>query len=155
MAKTSKNVSVVDIDKGWKRLGMLVHNIPPKYVDVGVMAKHDARSDEVGNVALALIHEYGLGNVPERSFIRDTIDDGKTEYMVFIKQLAWQIIAGRITKTIALTLLGAKVEADMKDTVEAGIMPELSEQTIQKKGSDLPLVDTGQLINSIDYEIVK
>lgn len=145
-------VIVRDRDRGWKKLRSMLRDRKAEYVDVGVMSEHDMRSDDVGNLMLALVHEFGLG-VPERSFIRDTIDQNTSEYISFIKALAVQVVIGRISKKTALALLGAKVEADMKKLIRSGIEPALDPVTVARKGSSTPLIDTGQLVSSLDYEV--
>ncbi len=37
--------------------------------------------------------------------------------------------------------------------IQRGIDPALKDATIAKKGSSTPLIETGQLINSIDFEV--
>jgi hypothetical protein len=148
----ARGLIIQDRDRGWKKLGKVIKDRRVKYVDVGVMAVHDLRSDDVGNVMLAMVHEFGLG-VPERSFIRDLIDQNQTMYIKFINKLAYQVAIGRISKKVALTLLGAKVEADMKAYVRAGIDPGLAASTVAAKGSSTPLIDKGELLSSIDYEV--
>ncbi len=148
----ARRLIIRDRDRGWKKLGRTIRDRRVRYVDVGVMAEHDMRSDNVGNVMLAMVHEFGLG-VPERSFIRDMIDKNQLEYIKFINRIAYQVAIGRVTKKVALMLLGAKVEADMKAYVRAGVEPPNHPITIEKKGSSTPLIDTGQLLSSIDYEV--
>lgn len=146
------SMKIKSIDRGWRKLGKTVKKTRPRYVDVGVMEKHDARSDAVTNTMLAMVHEFGLG-VPERSFIRDLIDENRLIYIKFIKKLAEQEVLGRIDRMTTLNLLGAKVEADMKGRVRDHIPPPNVDATVARKGSSTPLIDTGQLLSSIDYEV--
>jgi hypothetical protein len=148
----AKGLQIIDKDMGWNALKKEMLRRKPDHVDVGVMVQNDSRSDAIGNVALALIHELGLG-VPERSFVRGTIDANETKYRALVKLLAGQIVEGRLNKKQALMLLGAKVEADIKERVRAGIQPPLAPSTVAHKGSSTPLIDTGQLLSSIDYEV--
>ena len=149
----SRAMVIKDTDRGWKKLRRTLALKRPRYVDVGVLTKHDARSDDVTNTMLAMIHEFGIGPIPSRSFIRDTIDIEKQEIVHFIRKLAERVVTNTISKRVALTLLGAMVEASMKGRVSAGLTPPLKESTIVRKGSSKPLIDTGQLISSLDYEV--
>lgn len=147
---------IKDIDRGWSKAKRAVTSVVAnmaQYVDVGVLEKKDARSDDIGNMELALIHELGLGDVPERSFIRDTIDLNVNKYRLLIKNLAWRIAVGHIRKKQALNFIGMMVQADMRARITAGIPPPNAESTIARKGSSTPLIDTGQLRASIDYEV--
>lgn len=152
MASPGKNYSLRDRDLGWNRAKRAMKGLGKSTVDVGVLDEHNARSDEVGNIMLMLVHEFGIG-VPERSVIRATIDKNKRKYINLIKTLARFVLFGQMGKEQALTIIGAKVEADMKARVRAGLQPSLKEATKKGKKSSTPLIDTGQLLSSLDYRV--
>ena len=154
MAKKSKYVvtSYKDIDYGWDKLKKELISKKNRYVTVGVHADRAQRSDGANNLLLAMAHEFGLG-VPERSFIRDTMDKNELIYITYLKQMMGMVVAGRITKDRAIQLVGLKIQADMKNYIAAGIDPPNAPVTIARKGSSTPLIDTGQLINAIDFEV--
>jgi len=143
---------IQDRDRGWRKVRAAIKSRLSRYVDVGVLESRDMRSDDIGNMELALIHELGLG-VPERSVIRDTIDLNQTAYRIFIRKLAQQVVIGRITKKQALELIGLKIQADMRARVGSSELEELADSTKERKGSSAPLLDTGQYRSSIDYEV--
>lgn len=145
-------VTFKDRDRGWKKARKAVRDRRNQYTTVGVHANRGARSDVANNLMLAMVHEFGLG-VPERSFIRDTIDSNESVYKTFIRKLAEQVVFGRITQKQAVQLLGLKVKADMKNRIAAGIDPPNAPLTVVRKGSSTPLIDTGQLVNAIDFEV--
>jgi hypothetical protein len=148
----AQGVTFRDRDLGWKKLGKTLKSRKDRVTTVGVHADRDARSDMANNLMLAMVHEFGLG-VEERSWLRDTIDANESVYILFINKLAGQVLLGRITQKQAIILLGAKVKADMKNRIVAGISPPNSEITKARKGSSTPLIDSSQFINSIDYEV--
>lgn len=113
--------------------------------------------DGLTNVALATIHEFGLPDVgiPERSFIRATIDANQAKYFRFVQKLSGKVILGEMTEERALNLLGLLVVSDIQARIEAGISPELKPATIARKGSSKPLIDSGILKNSITHEVEK
>lgn len=110
------------------------------------------------NAQLAAIHEFGApkAGIPERSFIRATIDVNRSTYRaVVIPRLIKAVVEGRSSIHRAFSLLGLKVVADIKNriTTGAGVPPPLKPATIAAKGSDRPLVDTGRLLGAITYEV--
>ncbi len=145
-------VVIRDTDKGWKRLIRVLKSRKARYVDVGVMVANDARPDDATNTGLAMTHEFGLG-VPERSFIRSTVDEKQLAYIKFMVTLFKQVITGKITQHQGMMIVGAKVEADMKAKIRAGIPPPNAPFTVAQKGSSTPLIDTGILVSSFDYEV--
>lgn len=127
-------------------------------VGPGATNSHDTESG-LTNAALAVIHEFGApgAGIPERSFIRSTIDMNRHEYMdVLLPKLVRGILEGRFSFYQALELLGQRMAADIKKRITegAGIPPALQPETIDRKGSDRPLVDTGRLLGAITYAVI-
>lgn len=121
--------------------------------------------------------------IPERSFLRSTFTKNKAAYEKMLRSLVVQYITEKISVERLLGLIGAKVSADVKATIVGGkpLAPPLSPRTIeekkkrakaaaQQKGGKLrdakgkffstkglglrPLVDTGQLLGSLSWEVV-
>lgn len=136
------------------------------YVKAGVLASEKERdSGEVTNVDLAIIHEFGspAANIPERSFVRSTFTKHRQEYSAELKKLAGSLAKGDARKTAEniLGLVGAKMAADMKNTIADGLSPANAPDVYARKlakgtaaGLPKPLVDTGQLLNSITWDVV-
>jgi phage gpG-like protein len=160
--------SISDMDRGFKevRRKFAALNVKP-YVKIGVQgteaeARKEARTPEGGNslqgitvVEVATFHEFGTSNVPQRSFLRDTIDEKQRSYMRIAQVLSGEIIDGKRDPIQALNLLGEKIKTDVVQRITDGIPPELAPETIERKGSDVPLIDTGQLRQSISYAVEK
>lgn len=91
--------------------------------------------------------------IPERSFIRSTVDENAGKYNRLAKALMRKIVGGQLELRQALGLIGAKVQADIKRRIQRGIDPPLRPRTIERKRSSKQLIDTGQLLNSITYEV--
>jgi len=133
------------------------------YVKAGVLASDKEREDgEVSNVDLAIIHEFGApaANIPERSFVRSTFARNRDKYSAALKKLAENIFTHPRSAEDILGLVGAKMAADMKQTIADGIEPPNSPAVAARKaakgrgpGAPKPLVDTGQLLNSISWEV--
>lgn len=51
--------------------------------------------------------------------------------------------------------VGLYVVSLIQEEIRKGIAPENSKYTIARKGSSKPLIDTGQLINSITYKVIE
>ena len=105
---------------------------------------------------IAAAHEYGCPehNIPQRSFIRDTHDLNLKRNLELLKKLQEKIIKGELTSHQALTLLGEVASKQMVSRINEGIEPKLKAETVRRKGSSKPLVDTGQLKGSIGFKVV-
>ena len=148
------------------RVGVLGRKANEKHPDAialevgkdGETLKPAKGQDGLTNVQLAAIHEFGAprAGVPERSFIRATIDANRSTYRAeVIPRLIKAVVEARSSIHRAFNLLGLKVVADIKNRIVtgAGVPPPLKPATIAAKGSDRPLVDTGRLLGAITHEV--
>lgn len=104
-------------------------------------------------IDVATFHEFGTKNIPQRSFIRGNDHNNNRTYRAIIEELKDKIIFGTMKPAQALGLLGEKIRADIQSGIRKGLKPALEEGTVKSKGSSIPLVDTGQLINGITYQV--
>lgn len=145
---------VVDRDKGWNRIKSRAarDSGARPIVKVGLRDAGpggDAHGEGGLTVAeLGSIHEFGLGDQPERSFIRATFDTKQKDYERLTQRLAALYVDGKVTQRKALELLGDKARADIINTMNAGIEPPSLVD-----GRVIRLIESGQLKGSIDFEI--
>lgn len=167
---------VTVVDKGTRELLARVHALAAgRTVRVGVLAdkpkriaptqrgKHSKKARIREKVArrappslleVAIIHEFGGGHVPARSFIRATVDAKRGEILALQKHLATQVLKGALSPEQALGQLGAKVAAWCQARIVAGIAPPLAASTLRRKGGKTtPLILTGQIKSSITYAV--
>lgn len=123
-------------------------------VSVGVHAAEGAEAEEGGLTVLdvAIFNEFGLG-VPERSFLRAWIDENEAQNSELLRRAAKMALKGDKTLHEALELLGMKFAGGIQQRIAQGISPANAPATIAKKGSDKPLIDTGQLRQAITHAV--
>lgn len=111
---------------------------------------------------VAAIQEFGnpAGNNPSRPFFRNAIskNDGW-------KQLATKamnaVIEGRMELNQALNQMGLKMSADVKDSITDGSYEALKQSTLDARQrrkrtqgvASKPLIDTGQMLQSVTYAV--
>jgi len=106
----------------------------------------------VGEVAV--FNEFGTTTgIPERSFIRSTFDANKEAYKELSADLKRKVLKRNMTTKRAMGLLGQKMKADIIKKIDSNIPPQNSEETRAKKGSSHTLIDTGQMRQSVTYEV--
>jgi hypothetical protein len=148
-------------DKGWLDLEKLIRqhkarNTVARVGYVGAGAKQDHGS--ITNAELGLIMEYGTadGHIPARPHIRPAITGNLDEYRQMYKKLLPRVLEGEMEPERMMGIVGLKASSDIKRgiTTGEGIPPPNAPSTIAAKGSDRPLVDTSQLVNSITFEVI-
>lgn len=139
-------------DSGWSRA---VKKLFRGYeVTVGIHEKEGARdAGGITNADAGFFNEFGTSRIPERSFLRSTFDKGSKVYKDTSKEAAAFVVRTGASLDKALAILGLKVSSDVKEAIRSRIDPPNAPSTIAKKGSSTPLIDTGQLLNSIDFEV--
>lgn len=156
---------VEEIDLGWDEIvaSLLKEGERKPVADVGVVGASAAEEhDGPTNVDLASMHEFGGkdGRPPERSFIRSTVTAKRRSYDEIFSRGAKLVYERKTDVDTILGLVGSKSQSDVRATIRAGIEPELAESTQAAKeragkAGSTPLIDTGQLINSITYIVRK
>jgi hypothetical protein len=103
------------------------------------------------------VHEFGSSNVPERSFIRTAINENLDKYIGMAERGSKKVVEGKLSFEQVANLIGTEAQGDIQDKITEISTPALAASTLrqrEKKGSTPnPLVDTGQLRQSIRYEI--
>ena len=157
-----------EIDRGWNGIVAAMKTaVAQRVIDVGIVgdgAAEEHAEDGMTNARLATMHEYGSIKVkdqpPERSFLRSTIDVNRAKYEGLLKRAAKQFFERKRLLTSSLNLIGARVTADVQNTIRRGIPPPLADSTIRqktvggKKGTT-PLIDTGQMIGALTWIVRK
>lgn len=114
---------------------------------VGIAGAQDSEM-----VVIAASNEFGTDRIPERSFLRSTIDDNEQQIADDLEAAVDAILGGDDPER-ALGLVGEKWVGEIKKRITDRIPPPNAPSTIARKGSDMPLVDTGRLRNSIDWQL--
>jgi len=125
----------------------------PGTVDVGIIDAGKHSSGDITVAGIGYAHEYGTATLPERSFMRSTIQAKKKEIIALQKKLLKQIVNGKIKMEAGLGLLGEFMSDVISQKIVSITSPPNTPETIEAKGSSNPLIDTGQLKNSITYEV--
>ena len=125
---------------------------------VGVVGPGASALEEGSSMTLAelmLVHEYGTDTIPARAPIAKTMYARRADIAALHIRAFKAVLSGEMDARKALGLIGVQVVAWIKETIRAGLTPPNAPSTIARKGSSTPLVDDGQLINSIHFEIVE
>jgi hypothetical protein len=116
-------------------------------VYVGVLSSAKSRGEELGNAELASIHEYGTSTIPARPFLGPSTRVNAKKYAALL---------AKVKDINDLEKIGLQAVADVQQFIRDGTgMATLNSATVAAKGSSSPLIDTGQLLRSINFEVKK
>ncbi|NIQ92381.1 MAG: hypothetical protein GWN93_26745 [Deltaproteobacteria bacterium] len=176
----NKGIEVEVVDRGWNLIVKQLDIAHNSYAKIGVLQKagmHDGvipgktqsvkpeksgrKKNPITIAHLATIHEFGVQsrNIPERPFMKIAFDSNRDKIFKKKADLLGQVYDGRLTVKKALKKLGLFHEGNVKAVFRSGKLPALKQSTIKaktvrgKRGTT-PLIDTGQLRQSIASEVV-
>jgi len=149
-------MALVDKDTGWKKFKKSLRRMGGLEVVVGIPGEIDFSRPTTA--AIGAVHEFGStdGTIPERSFIRSTFDQNERKYDRALQKEITRAIKTRSGSEGALFVVGEQARADVINRiVSREIKQDLKPATIARKGSDTALVDTGNLVGSIEAKVRK
>lgn len=152
--------------KGAKNPVKAVNHLTQRSVLVGVPEAETDRDDSgdvayITNATLAYIHENGApeANIPARPFVVPGIHDGQARIVSYMKQAADAELLGRPQLAErALHAAGIAAVSAVRNRIQTGPFVPLALATLRARRArgrtgTKPLLDTGQLRNSITYVI--
>ncbi len=127
---------------------------------VGILGDkaNEAHGEGMTNVEIGSIHEFGSVSrgIPPRSFLRVPLEMKIWEWIKKNKDRYKEMLeAGTLRKWyVALGFAAEKIVDDAFTSRGFGKWLPLKPRTIKAKGSDMPLIDTGQLRASISSQVL-
>jgi hypothetical protein len=140
--------------RGLNALKDIIENVDKKIVKVGLP---DSSHDDT-NLTLAqigAIHEYGApsAGIPERPFLAASIRSNTSDLRRLNTVNVKLILHGRKTVEGALGQMGEMAKGMVQKYISEDNFVPLQPATIAAKGSSRPLVDTGQMRQSVSYVV--
>jgi hypothetical protein len=153
--------SVTDRDLGWKRIKKSWGELEGSFTKVGVQAGAIYENRQIAGgdagtafsdlVTIAAANEYGTKRIPSRPFMRNAFDQNQGGLREIKLKAHSDLLTGKRTTKKALALIGTWFEAKVKLSIKNMLSPPNAPSTIKRKKSSHPLIDTGQLIQSIRH----
>jgi len=143
--------SVKALQKTRGRVGVLADAPKKEGTRTGKRGRQIQQAATLAQVAAA--HEFGTDKIPQRSFIRATMDIHAKDILAMMERLVAQVLTGAITPAVAMERLLIFAQGLVQKRIAVGIDPPLKPETIARKGSSKQLIDSGQLRSSITYQI--
>lgn len=128
-----------------------------KELVVGFLAGATYPTDKQVAVSVAQVaatQEFGTSKIPARPFFRPAIVEYENEWATIIER---HLAAGDDIDTI-LNVIGSEIAGRIQEKISQVFEPPLAPATLAKRRaknrmSDKPLIDTGHMRTSVNYEI--
>lgn len=106
----------------------------------------------IGVAEVAGVNEFGnpANNQPPRPFFRRMVAEKKSTWG---NAVALQLKETDYDIPKTLDRVGQGIKSQLQESIRNLTDPPLSPVTVKRKGFAKPLVDTGQMLNSVDYRV--
>ena len=135
-----------------KKFMELLEELDNKEVRIGFQAGENKEKDGTDICDIAAYNELGTDTIPSRPFLRDSVDNHESEINEMITQMRDYIINGGTAERV-LKKFGIFQKKLIQEEIVSGDFAPNAEETIKRKGSDKPLIDTGRMRQSVNYVI--
>jgi hypothetical protein len=127
------------------------------YVSVGVHEGAGSYPDGQSVVEVALWNEYGTRTVPERSFLRSTVDENIPLLNQWREEMIKKVLHEGWTVHKALEAIGFRIQVLIQNKIKSNVPPPNAPSTVDAKNAHgvapNTLIDTGLLLRSITYQV--
>jgi len=148
---------VTDIDRGWKGIQSRLRRMDGAHSKIGIQQGTTRENEGVSGtsdmVIIAAANEFGAPkrSIPARPFMRNAFDKNRQAIGRLQDKLFGAVTVGNVTPEKALSMIGEMHKGQVqKEIVDLQFPPNVP-STIKRKGSSNPLIDTGQLRQSIQH----
>lgn len=117
-------------------------------VRVGVL-ENATYPDGTPVAMVAFWNEYGTKTSPVRAFFRTTVSDQKKNWVLSVQNL----MKMHDDPKKVMGLIGEHMRGQIVQSINTWTDPPNAPYTVAMKGFQKPLVDTGQLMRSISFEV--
>lgn len=147
----------------------MLKELSTTHIEIGIFGdgkggEQHKKGDPITVLGIATVHEFGLAIdlgrdgsivIPERSYLRSTFDNEKSNIINKCDKLLEKVISLELSVDVFFQVIGEYMVGLVQTTLTDLRDPPLSQSTIDQKGSSNPLIDTGRLRDSITYKVVR
>jgi hypothetical protein len=169
------SITIVDKDLGFKRIVREVNASRKSFVVVGFQGEEKEKGSKARVADIAIFNEFGTGGsrrakdsssvvraksgnysslyegIPARPFVRTAFDRVESKIMSLIGKLYKDLLHGKIGTEKSLKIIGQYMKGQIQRQINMTLTPPNAPITKERKGSSHPLINTGQMRQSVSY----
>lgn len=152
--KAIEELNGVTIKVGWQSGGSMKTETGGPQPENGMQRKADGSivPSPATLAEIAMYNEFGTSDIPARPFMKQAFENNRDEIENFVSEgLKKVAVSGKVQQF--LQLLGVKLVDVVQSEIEEGQFEPNSTETVRRKGSAHPLIDTATMKNSIGFMI--
>lgn len=155
--------AVKDLNLGWNEIQRELKKFSNSSILVGFQEGTKTRKEVKGQrkkegglsiPEIAASNEFGDGKIPPRPFMSTSFDENRARLMKVISSQIIRIETGQRKAQFALDVIGLSLVTMIQTKIDQIVTPPNSPLTIQLKGSSKPLIDFGQMRQSVRHKVI-
>lgn len=136
------------------RFQRMLKELADKEVRIGFQHGKATEEDGTDVCDVAAWNELGTANMPSRPFLRKSVDENESKINSFLQSKKNDLVRGASAEQI-LKEIGIFQKDLIQEKITNGSFAPNAESTVRRKGSSKPLIDTGRMRQSVNYEVKK
>lgn len=132
----------------------MLKELADKEVRIGFQHGKATEEDGTDVCDVAAWNELGTANMPSRPFLRKSVDENEDKIDNFLQSKKKDLVRG-VSAEQVLKEIGIFQKDLIQEKITEGSFAPNAPATIRQKGSSKPLIDTGRMRQSVNYEIKK
>lgn len=129
-----------------------LRKLAEKEVRIGFQKGQYQDDDGTDICDIAMWNELGTANMPSRPFMRASVDDNEAKIQKFLMSKKIDIVKGKSDEQI-LKEVGLFQKDLIQEKIGNGDFSPNAPSTVKKKKSSKPLIYTGRMRQSVNYQI--
>lgn len=135
-----------------KKFQQTLKELEKLQVRVGFQHGRATEDDGTDVCDVAAWNELGTVHMPSRPFLRKSVDENEGKIRAFLQEKGEDIVGGATAEQV-LKETGIFQKDLIQEKITSGSFAPNAESTVRQKGSSVPLIDTGRMRQSVNYEI--
>ena len=151
---------VLKVKSSGSKLPAIHAQMKERTVKAGILksaGKHDNSKKGLSVATIAAYNEYGTATAPERPAFRASFAKNRKKYKKALGKLGTKSFNSQSTLA-GMNKLGREAKKDIEKSIVSGSWVANADSTMLAKGNgkqkiNRPLIETGQVLDSVEYEI--
>lgn len=135
-----------------RKFKKMLEELASKEVHIGFQHGEATEDDGTDICDIAAWNELGTENMPSRPFLRKSVDENEDKIRAFIHGIKNDFVRGVPVEQV-LKEIGVFQKDLIQEKITDGDFAPNAASTIRKKGSSRPLIDSGRMRQSVNYQI--
>lgn len=151
-------VSTTDNKAAQEKLMRELQRAKNSYVTIGLHEDAGTYDDGTSIVDVGFWNEFGTVNAPQRSFIRETIDENLNQIDTWREIAINNVIDGKWTTYESLQFIGKNIKKLIEDKIKSNVPPPNAPSVAQRKADEgkpaSTLMDSQAMLHAIAFKVV-